>query len=86
MRHNLLGFAALAATVSLVLSTGVQERSLDLAAAFVGVAHAQESESSGVAGGGLGNGAQGLGGAAGAGDPAQSEVKPDTAVDRTRLG
>ncbi|KQU79353.1 hypothetical protein ASD00_36525 [Ensifer sp. Root31] len=88
MRHNLLGFAALAATVLLALSTAVPERSFNLAGALVGIAHAQEGE--GTVAPGLGNGTQGLGGSTGTSDPIQqgpkADVKPDTAVDRTRLG
>jgi RHS repeat-associated protein len=87
----LVGLAALVATVSFVLSTAAQQPSLDLSGVFVGVAYAQDADGANASGRGLGNGASGLGGLSGAGEGqsvqgAKADQKPDTAVDRTRLG
>ncbi len=85
MRHNLLGFAALAATVSFALSMGggVQDPS----GLLISAARAQEAVTGAKEGSNLGNGSTlGSFGTENRSDEGASGAKPDTTVDRTRLG
>ncbi|MBD9623998.1 hypothetical protein IB279_13705 [Ensifer sp. ENS06] len=91
MRHNLLGFAALAATVSFALSVGAGGQWSGENGLVFSVAQAQDAGSGMDAGGGLGNDGSGLGSHPGASATAisgkeTSKDTPDTAVDRTKLG
>ncbi|MBK5571569.1 toxin TcdB middle/N-terminal domain-containing protein, partial [Ensifer sp. SSB1] len=90
MRHNLLGFAALAATVSFALSVGAGDQRGGFSGFLIAVAQAQEASGEIDAGGGFGNGATSLGGVSGTASETRrgetSTDKPDTAADRTRLG
>ncbi|MBV7518870.1 RHS repeat-associated core domain-containing protein [Ensifer sp. ENS12] len=88
MRHNLLGFAALAATVSFALSVDVGGQGINPSGLLIGAAHAQETDGGTRAGGSLGNGASTLGGSGveSKGGEGTSGEKPDTAIDRTRIG
>ncbi|MBD9623988.1 hypothetical protein IB279_13655 [Ensifer sp. ENS06] len=84
MRHNLLGFAALAATVSFGLSIGGGVR--DPSGLLISAARAQESVTGAKAGRNLGNGSTlGSRGTENRSDEGASGSKPDTTVDRTRL-
>ncbi|MBD9624014.1 hypothetical protein IB279_13785 [Ensifer sp. ENS06] len=82
MRHNLLGFAALAATVSFALSSGAGGQRLYPGGLLISEAHAQGAIDEVKTGGGFGNGASALGAVSTA---AKSGPKDqlDTAVDRT---
>ncbi|WP_210336735.1 toxin TcdB middle/N-terminal domain-containing protein, partial [Ensifer sp. ENS05] len=81
----------MAATVSFGLSVDPGEVRLDLGRLFISAARAQEAHGGTNAGDALGNGASPLGGAAGedtgpTGSNGTPADKPDTMVDRRRLG